>query len=135
MNRRAILTSATVLSSGLLAGCQSRLGFTEQGMRLGGVTLLNSDSSPKEFDIRIRRDGEVLHASTVTVAGEGYSDLGCEWKDTTGDFELAARVDSEEWSEQNLSEWVSDGDCASAIVNNRGGEIRISTGGNCEFGC
>lgn len=135
MKRRRLLamTSGLVTAGG--AGCSSITGFDEEGMELGGVTLLNSASSAHEFDVRIEKDGERIHESGYTLDGDSFASVGCDWSDSTGTYVLAARTETGDWYERDVTEDTTDGECRSVMIEFDAGTFDISTGMNCEFGC
>ena len=105
MRRRTFLASAGTVSSALLSGCQSPLA--DRSVRLGYLDVVNSDSEPHRFHVRVHRDDDRVHDSTHEIDGvDGNVHHGeaveCSWGDTAGEYVVSARVDGEEWHEQSL---------------------------------
>lgn len=135
MKRRRLLAMTTGFVATGGAGCSSITGLDEGGMELGGVTLLNSESSAHEFDVRIEKDDELIHETRYTLDGESFKSLGCDWGDSTGSYVLAARTATGNWDKRDVTEETEDGECRSVMIEYDAGTFDISTGMNCEFGC
>lgn len=135
MKRRHLMAVTTGLIAAGSAGCSFITGLDEDGMELGGVTLLNSESSIHEFDVRIEKDGERIHETRYTVDGESFESLGCDWGASTGSYVIAARIATGEWDERDVTAGTPDGECRSVIIEYDASSFDIRTGMNCEFGC
>lgn len=135
MKRRQLLAAMTGLVIAGGAGCSSITGRVEGGMELGGVTLLNSYTSAHEFEVRIEKDGEQIHESGYTLDGQSFASLGCDWGDPTGIYILAARTETGDWYERDVTEESPDGECRSVMIEYDAEAFDTSTGMNCEFGC
>ena len=83
--------------------------FLEQ-IKLGLLAVHNwDDNAGHTFGLRVKRDGRLVHESTLDVEKmEGDFASGtvadCTWDDVSGEYVVAVRVDSDEWREFNLLE-------------------------------
>jgi hypothetical protein len=109
MHRRRFLAGVGTVTTGVIAGCLNSFGETDtSAMQLGWLGVSNFDTEPQTFELRVVRDDERVHSSTVDVSGltEGFVPghvAECTWDNSKGKYTVAARVDRKEWAEQRLS--------------------------------
>jgi hypothetical protein len=109
MHRRRFLAGVGAVTTGVIAGCLNSSGETDTSeMQLGWLGVSNFDTEPQTFELRVVRDDERVHSSTVDVSGstEGFVPghvAECTWDNSEGKYTVAARVDGGEWAEQRLS--------------------------------
>lgn len=125
MRRRTLLQSAVPTLALPLTGCSSESDESDESRRLGWLAILNFDTEPHIFDLRVERGGTTVHESSHTVEGKADNSVSgavadCTWGETKGDYTVAVRLDGDEWSEQSLADDVEraemDPDCAIAEV-------------------
>lgn len=114
MRRRAFLAGAGLSVTGSTAGCLGAVpGIGQRELQLAWFGVSNYDPDPHRFDLRVERDGEVVHRSTHDIDGRtedlvhGES-VDCTWDATPGVYEVSVRVDAGAWVSKPLSD-VSDG--------------------------
>lgn len=123
MRRRALLAAVGLSATVSTAGClDSVLG---RELRLATVGVSNYDDDAHRFDLRVDRDGEVVHRSSHELRGRDDDRVygaapDCDWAGTPGTYEVSVRVDGGEWQSRSVAE-VSDGwrdavSCASTYV-------------------
>lgn len=111
MNRRSVLAAAGALGAASLSGC---LGFLRDdpapSTTVGWLAVSNHDpDSSHEVDVRLERDGEVVHTSSHTIPEkQGRSVAGavpdCTWETEPGEYVVFARPDDGEWVERNVTD-------------------------------
>lgn len=111
MNRRALLSSVGAVSASGLAGCLDAVPFLGSGIKLARLSVANWDEDVDHtIDVRLERDGTVVHESTYTVekmeGNEAQSAIAeCTWDDVAGEYVLAARVaGGDDWRRFDLQE-------------------------------
>ncbi|WP_080510138.1 hypothetical protein [Halorubrum distributum] len=117
MNRRSYLTLGLAAS---VSGC---LAFSNNEIFLGGLRVENGGEIDRSIEIRILKNGNSVHETTVDISGMGKTDDGqnvlgavfveCEWpSDDRGRFEVAARLaENDSWTETASSDVQSDDQC------------------------
>lgn len=124
MRRRALLSTfgtSAVLST---AGCLDAVGAAfDEPMHLARFTAFNDDVDRHTFDLRVDRNGEVVHQSSHRIQGKDddriYAESAdCGWGTAKGNYEVFARVDDGEWTGKILTEvtddWRNTVECATA---------------------
>jgi len=121
MRRRALLASVGVIATTVGSGCLGAVrDAVDSSFRLGTVSLSNYDTTPHRFQIRIFRDGELVHESDHDIdAKSGDIVPGVEiertWDQVAGAFVLRGRVDDSPWVEQGVDDALDGApECASA---------------------
>lgn len=107
--RRRYLAGVTTLAGTITtAGC---IDLSNHEIYLGGLRVENGGDAARTVEIRILRDGEIVHETTVAISGMTVTDdeqnvlstvfVECEWPtDEQGDFEVAARLaENNSWVE------------------------------------
>lgn len=110
MKRRTLLASFGTVGATTLAGCLDSLGFGESTTTLRQLTASNFDTSSEHtYDVRLERDGTVVHESTLTVEAAEESitpsqSVDCNWDAVPGSYTVSARVDDGEWQSFDVLE-------------------------------
>lgn len=124
MNRRDVLASVGAVGTAGTVGCLAAVPFLGAETKLGRLSVVNWDGDePHTIDVRVKRDGAVVHESTHTV-GEMRGNTArsaipeCTWDDVAGEYVVAARVaGTDDWREFNLLEAAQQSpDCLIAAV-------------------
>lgn len=111
MNRRDVLSLLGVMGTVGSGGCLDAVPFLGSGMKLGRLSVVNWDDDEEHtIDLRVERDGTVVHEATYTVgkmkgnvAQSAIAD--CTWDDIAGEYAIDARVaGSEDWRTFDLLE-------------------------------
>lgn len=126
MNRRSVLAGVTGLGVASLSGCL-QLGDSEPSpaTTIGWMSVSNHDpDSSQEIDLRIERDGNVVHRSSHTIpAKDGRSVAGavpdCTWEPKPGEYVVSARPDGGEWTKRNVTQTDAGTarDCVTVLVD------------------
>lgn len=119
--RRRYLAGATTLAGTITtAGC---LDLSTHEIYLGGLRVENGGDAARTVEIRILKDGEIVHETTVAISGMTVTDdeenvlstvfVVCEWPtDEQGDFEVAARLaENDSWVETTSTDVQANGRC------------------------
>jgi hypothetical protein len=123
MRRREFLAVTGLSATVSTAGCLDTVFGRD--IRLARFSVSNYDEEAHRFDLRVDRDGEVVHRSSHEVRARDEVIYGetpeCDWEGTPGAYEVSARADGGEWESRPLAE-VRDGrrdsvSCASAYVS------------------
>lgn len=109
MNRRNLLRGGGgLLAAASVAGCLDWVPTVgETSLGLFAVYNFDSDSGHR-FDIRIERDGTMVHESTHQLEAYGSESEpshvvpSCTWDDKAGDYSVSVRRDGEEWHSYNV---------------------------------
>jgi hypothetical protein len=121
--RREVLAAVGLSATVSTAGClDSVLG---RELRLAEFGVSNYGADAHRFDLRVRRDGEVVHRSSHEIRGRDEDRVygaapDCNWEGTPGAYEVSVRVDGGEWQSRSVAEardgWRDAVSCASAHV-------------------
>jgi hypothetical protein len=135
VKRRALLAAIGAVTTTATAGCLGSIADSlDRTVQLGWFGAHNFDTDPHEFDLRVERDGEVVHESGHEVAG--FEDpvahgavADCTWGDEPGGYTVSARVDGGEWVSREISElderYENDVDCAIAEAQYRNESVAV----------
>ena len=88
----------------------NHLAAEETTTKLAWLAVSNYDeTSGHRFDVRVERDGEVVHESTHTVGKKPEDRIpgavaDCTWNDVAGRYVVFARMDDGDWTERSLTE-------------------------------
>ncbi|WP_147437742.1 MULTISPECIES: hypothetical protein [unclassified Halorubrum] len=124
MKRRALLASLSVVGTSTLSGCSGSVPTFEQ-TTLGFLAVRNYDETAAHtFDIRVLRDGTLVHESTHSLKTAEKVDGGtiptaivdCTWDDVAGKYVVTVRVDGNAWKSFNLQK--IERDTPSCVVAN-----------------
>jgi hypothetical protein len=142
VKRRALLAALGITTPIATAGCLGSIADRlDRTVQLGWFGVHNFDTDPHEFDLRVERDGEVVHESAHEVAGfDGPVVHGavadCTWGDEPGGYTVSARLDGGEWASRAISEidelYENDLDCTTAEVQYRRESTRIHFQPGCD---
>lgn len=108
--------------------------------RIGWLGVSNYDADPHRFEVRVKRDGSVVHESSHAIRG-GEDDVApgtvvdCTWGDTAGAYAIGARIDGNEWVERSVDEAIDGAvDCVTVRVSygDRSDELDIFARENCD---
>lgn len=149
MHRRVLLAAAGSTALAASAGCLTRVrDALDRTMRLGWVGAHNRDTDPHRFDLRVERDGTVVHEIRGRDGSYVHGAVAdCTWGDAAGRYRVGGRVDGGDWTWESLSRldeaYRTPVDCATAQVLYAGDEVAIrlqagcgrvaSWGGGCAF--
>lgn len=80
-----------------LAGCLDAVPFIGSETKLARLAVVNWDDQSHTVDVRVERDGSVVHDSTYTVGGmegnEAQAGIAeCTWDDTSGEYVVPTRL-------------------------------------------
>lgn len=139
MRRRALLASLGVSTTALSTGCLSTIEQSStQSAQLGWFGAHNFDTEPHLFDLQVIRDGTQVHQSSHEVQPKDGNYIHsavaeCSWGSTAGDYTVRAQVDSTDWVEESLTEFVAsrDDDCAVANVEYRDEDLQFFLRDGC----
>lgn len=98
MKRRELLGSAAVVGAPTLSGCAGVLPFGRSTTKLARLSVVNWDEDAAQtVDVRVERDGTVVHESTHTVGQMQGNEaqatvVDCTWDDVPGEYVVAARL-------------------------------------------
>lgn len=141
MNRRSLLGTAGAAAVFGTAGCLETIGLREPEMTLGWYGVTNYTTESVALDVRVERDGEVVHEETYDVEGRADGRLGgevveCTWDDVAGAYTVYAREEDSEWVSKSLSEIDDDllrtGECVLAEALYRGHTIEFWLRDRCD---
>ncbi|WP_313694324.1 hypothetical protein [Halorarum halobium] len=109
--RRSILGTLGCAVTIPTVGCTGfPVEYPDPGTKLVRLGLTNLGDSSHRFEIRVHRDGTVVHESAHDLGGDGESVSGtqgaCPWMDTSGSYVVAARLEGGEWVSQSVDEGV-----------------------------
>lgn len=104
MKRRPLLAIGGSLVTSTVAGCIDHVP-TVGATTLGGVGIVNYDAERShQFDVRIERDGTVVHQSSHQLAADDDQardppqvGISCTWDRTAGEYTVFIRSDEREW--------------------------------------
>lgn len=124
MKRREVLASLSATGAVTMAGCVDAVPFLGAGTKLGRLSVVNWDEDEDHtVDVRVKRDGEIVHTSTYTVGEmEGNTAQAaiadCTWDDAKGEYIVAARIaGNSDWRTFDLGETAEQSpDCVIAAV-------------------
>ena len=109
MKRRALLGTLAAVGASMTGGCLDQSTPPETTTKLGLLAIENYDTeSGHEFDIRVERDGDIVHRSSHSVEKTSLPQisgpvLDCPWRFIEGKYTVSARVDDSEWLGQPLA--------------------------------
>ncbi|PSQ48372.1 hypothetical protein BRD15_05485 [Halobacteriales archaeon SW_6_65_15] len=140
MHRRTLLTAlgatTATLGTGCLSSVEERL---DPSVRLGWFGAHNFDTEPHQFDLQLTRDGTRVHHSSHEIrprdgnyVHSGVAD--CDWGSASGDYVVRARVDSNEWKEASITEFLTsrEPDCAVANAEYRDDGLQFFLRDGCD---
>jgi hypothetical protein len=112
VERRSCLASLAVLTASGLGGCLGDVDVlaAEPTTRLAWLAVSNEDPEREHrFDLRVERDGDVVHESSHVVERKPEDRIpgsvaDCTWDDVAGRYVVSARLDGGEWVGRELTE-------------------------------
>lgn len=132
MNRRVVLGTLGAAGVSSLAGCLDALPFGTSQTKLARLAVANFDTDDTvTIDIRVTRDGSVVHESTYTIDKARPSSAktaiaDCTWDDNAGEYIVRARLAGTDTSQTfNLLDEV-DGSPGCVIARVQYGDFPIS---------
>lgn len=142
MNRRALLGSLGISLASSIGGCLEAVSPPDTSTKLGYLGIENFDTEAShKFDVRVERDGTVIHTSSHAVDATSGSTLGaavvaCTWDPVAGEYVISARVDGGEWTGQPIAPLFDTvPECVTANIRyGRLGseELFVAASANCE---
>jgi hypothetical protein len=120
MNRRTFLAGSATLLSALSGGCLA-VDDGRKGVILTHVELGNATDEPRQFDVLVTHDGEIIHWALHDVGvGEGDHEAGgsvieIESPDEFGSVDVHVRVE-ETWASTDFDTDRYDGERVIAVV-------------------
>lgn len=115
MNRRALIRSIPAIGFASVAGCLDRVPTVGE-TKLGWFGIYNFDEkSGHLFDVRIERDGNVVHESSHQVGAYQHdpsrdsppnSVVSRTWEDVAGDYTVFVRSDKRDRNSYGILEGV-----------------------------
>ena len=116
MDRRDVLRAAGLTGLLGLSGCTGAVPIVGE-TTLGMFAVYNyHQESDHRFDVRIERDGAVVHESshrlrafdpTAESASPPNAVVSCTWNDTAGEYTVFVRSDSREWRQFDVIDGVA----------------------------
>lgn len=115
MHRRALIRSIPAIGIASVAGCLDRVPTVGE-TKLGWFGIYNyHEKSGHLFDVRIERDGTVVHESSHRIEAfehdadrdsPPHSVVSCTWKDIAGDYTIFVRSDNRDWHRYGVLDGV-----------------------------
>lgn len=122
VNRRGLLRAAGLLGVSSVAGCLGAVPSVGE-TTLGSFAIYNyHQESDHLFDVRIERDGTVVHESSHHLdaydsESPPHSAVSCTWDDVPGDYTVFVRSDGRDWHSFGVVDGaVRPPDCVIAFV-------------------
>lgn len=116
-SRRELLTTGAFGTATGLSGCSV---LRPNGVRLGAVAVANRGTEPRDVRVRVERDGQVVHDSTVslgTETGEDFALVDCTWDTTVrGAFRFESELEGAGKSHVTTSDHLAQRNCYVANV-------------------
>lgn len=116
-SRRAFLTTGALGTATWLSGCSV---LRADGIQLGAVAVTNQSSEPRDITVRVERDGQLVHESTVSLGsetGEDFALVECTWDSTArGVFRFEAELEDTEETYLTTSDPLEQGRCYVAEI-------------------
>lgn len=117
MKRRRVLSAMVPASIGL-SGCLSVLddgSETSNEVELTEILLLllpSIDETRVDIEVRIQWDEEIVHEAVYEIERDSAKRIPREfWPETSGEWEVAARIDDGEWSATSSESAPTGVDC------------------------
>lgn len=135
MNRRSYLALGVIIG---VSGCLKRF---DQEVFLGALRLENMVETNQSVDIRVRKDGNQVHRTTVDISGMEDDDnvlstefVECSWpNDEPGEFEIAARlIGDDSWVETASDDVEGDDPCQMVFLRIDEGRTLWFSWDDCE---
>lgn len=109
--RRSVLrtlgSGAIAATTGCVDSVSDRLDSTT---KLGWVGVSNLGASAHRFELRVSRNGDIVHQSSHRLQGDGGSVEGasnsCVWMQTAGSYTIKIRIADGEWISQSVDEGI-----------------------------
>lgn len=98
MKRRNLLGTLGAAGVSSSAGCLDSLPIGKSQTKLARLSVANFDTDDTvKIDIRVNRDGSVVHESTYTIDEAGANTaqtaiVNCTWDDNAGEYIVSARL-------------------------------------------
>jgi hypothetical protein len=121
MKRRSFLATLGVSTAPFTTGCLAPIedALDDTPAQLGWVGIYNFHPEPQEFEVQIKREGDVVHELRHKLDGHVDENkpgivpipavaLKCTWGDAPGPYTLRGRVAGGRWAEVVLDQVFDD---------------------------
>jgi hypothetical protein len=116
-SRRDLLATGALGAATWLSGCSV---LRPGGIQLGAVAVTNQSTESRAVRVRVERDGQVVHESTVSLGTETGTDFAlveCTWDSTTrGVFRFESELVGTGETNVTTSDRLEQGRCYVADV-------------------